>query len=348
MNPADLLVAMKRMVEQLAAFDDIAKAMVSTLEVKEVLDVIGTRLSALLGAHSWTLLLRGEDGRLHFELAQGPGAEALKAETLTAGEGIAGTVFMSGRSRVVEDVSVDPSFERRFDVLTGARAGSVLAVPLRARGTVLGVLELVAPQGQRVFTYEDEHAATAVADFAAIALDNARNFARVQELTLVDEHTGLFNARHLTEQLEHEVARSARFARPVSLLFLDLDDFKSINDTYGHLVGSAALRHTGKVITSVIRAVDSAYRFGGDEFAVLLVETGVDGSDQVAERLLSAFQRMPYCFGEGREITLRASVGAATFPGDGLTGRALLDAADQAMYRAKREGKGVRRRLPGS
>jgi diguanylate cyclase (GGDEF)-like protein len=130
----------------------------------------------------------------------------------------------------------------------------------------------------------------------------------------------------------------------VSLIFLDLDDFKSINDTYGHLVGSAALHHTAKVINSAIRAVDSAYRFGGDEFAVLLVETGVDGSDTVADRIIEGFKTMPYVFGE-RSVTLQASVGVATFPGDGLSSRALLEAADQAMYRAKRDGKGVRRRL---
>lgn len=335
---------MKQMVEQLATFNDIAKALVSTLELHKVLDVIGTRLSALLGAQSWSLLLMGDDGKLRFELAQGPGAERLLEERVAPGEGIVGKVYASGVSRVVTDVSTDVDFEPRFDLATDTRTGSVLAVPLRVRGAVAGVLELVSPQGERPFTQEDLRAALAVADFAAIAIDNAQNFKRVQELTLVDEHTGLFNARHLAEQLEHEVARSARFVRPVSLIFLDLDDFKAVNDTYGHLVGSAALRHTGKVIGSAIRTVDSAYRFGGDEFAVLLVETGVDGSSTVAERILAAFKAMPYEFGEGRSIILQASVGVATFPGDGLTARALLDAADQAMYRAKRAGKGGWRR----
>jgi diguanylate cyclase (GGDEF)-like protein len=355
MNPPELLTALKRMVEQLAAFNDIAKALVSTLDRTEVLDVIGSRLSALLGAQSWSLLLRGDDGRLHFEVAQGPGAEALKGQSLAPGEGIAGAVYQSSHSRVVADAAADPDFHPRYDGLTGTQTGSILAVPLRVRGTAVGVLELVAPVGQRPFSQDDLRAASAVADFAAIAIDNARNFQRVQELTLVDEHTGLFNARHLMDQLEHEVARSARFARPVSLLFLDLDDFKSVNDTYGHLVGSGALRHVGKILTSITRAVDSAYRYGGDEFAVVLVETGVDGSGTVASKLLDAFARMPYEFDarvegaeappERRSLVLRASVGVATFPGDGTTARALIDSADRAMYRAKREGKFAWRRL---
>lgn len=345
MNPADLLMEMKRTVEQLAAFHDIAKTLVSTLEVNEVLNGIGTRLSALLGAERWSLLLKGDDGRLHFGLTQGPGSEALMKETIALGEGIVGSVFASGTSRVVADVSVEPDFAPRFDELTSTRTGSVLVVPLKVRGSVLGVLELVSPVGHRVFTQEDLRAASSVADFAGIAIDNAQNFKRVQELTLIDEHTGLYNSRHLLEQLEHEVARCSRFARPVSLIFLDLDDFKSVNDTYGHLVGSAALHHTGKIITSAIRGVDSAYRFGGDEFAVLLVETGFDGSTTVAERILSAFKTMPYTFGDGSSVVLQASVGVATFPEDGLTSRTLLEAADQAMYRAKRSGKGMWRRL---
>jgi diguanylate cyclase (GGDEF)-like protein len=308
---------------------------------------MGARLSALTGAKHWALLLQGDDELLHFERTQGPGSERLEAEALAPGEGIAGAVFTSGRARVVGDVRLDEAFAGRFDRLTAFTTGSVLAVPLKVRGDVVGVLELVAEAGGRPFTDDDLLAASMVADFAAIAIDNARNFRKVQELTLTDEHTGLFNARHLREQLEHEIARCARFARPVSLLFLDLDDFKAVNDTWGHLVGSAALKHAGAVITSAIRTVDTACRYGGDEFAVLLVETGVDGSTVVADRILAAFKAQPFQIESGPAITLQASVGLATFPGDGLSATGLLEAADRAMYKAKRAGKGLRSRLEG-
>jgi diguanylate cyclase (GGDEF)-like protein len=345
MNPVELLEGLKRTVDQLAAFNDIAKALTSTLELEAVLDVVGARLSTLLQAQRWSLLLERDDGLLHFEVVRGQGADALLEEVLAPGEGIAGAVFTTGKARLVPDAKDDPDFARRFDALTELRTGPVLAVPLAVRGRTLGVLELVMGEGQRAFDAEDLRAATTAADFLGIAIDNARNFRRVQELLQVDEATQLFNSRHLHHQLEAEVARCARFARPMSLLFLDLDDFKRVNDTRGHLAGTAALRHAGTLLTSVIRGVDSAYRYGGDEFAVLLVETGVDGSDTVAQRVLTAFRDHPCVLEAGPPVAMTVSVGVASFPDDGISARSLLDAADKAMYRAKTAGKDTVRRV---
>lgn len=339
MNPVELLTAMKRTVEQLAAFNDIAKALTSTLEVREVLDLIGARVSVLLGAEQWSLLLEGDDGMLHFEIARGPGAELLRGEVLVAGEGIAGAVFTSKRARLVLDVTADPDFARRFDEVTDTRTRSVLAVPLLVRGRALGVLELVSSGEGPTFTEEDLRAASTVADFAAIAIDNARNFKKVQELNFTDEHTGLFNARRLRTQIEAEVARSARFARPLSVLFLDIDEFKRINDTRGHLAGSNALRQAGALLASCIRGVDSAYRYGGDEFAVLLVETASEGARTVAKRIVEAFRGTTFDVGGGPPIAMTVSVGGASFPDHGISATSLLEAADKAMYRAKQAGK---------
>ena len=215
MNPVDLLGAMKRTVEQLAAFNDIAKALTSTLEVEQVLTLIGQKVSGLLGAERWSLLLEGDDGMLHFEICVGPGSDRLKSLTVLAGEGIAGTVFTSGQPRLVADVHTDPDFAPRFDEETRLTTRSALAVPLISRDRVLGVLELVNGQGAPLFTDDDLRAASAIADFAAIAIANARNFRRVQELTEVDEHTGLYNARRLTSQLDIELKRCSRFGRPI-------------------------------------------------------------------------------------------------------------------------------------
>lgn len=339
MNPVELLTAMKRTVEQLAAFNDIAKALTSTLEVREVIDLIGARLSVLLGAQQWSLLLEGDDGMLHFEVAKGPNAERLRGEVLVIGEGIAGAVFASQRARLVADVATDPDFSNRFDQVTSMRTKSILAVPLVVRGRALGVLELVSSGEGPSFSEEDLRAAATVADFAAIAIDNARNFKKVQELTLIDEHTGLFNARRLKTTIEAEVARSARFARPLSVLFLDLDEFKRVNDTRGHLAGSQALKQAGHLLSGCIRGVDSAYRYGGDEFAVLLVETGVEGARTVAQRIVDAFRSASFDVGGGPPITMTVSVGGASFPDHGISATVLLDAADKAMYRAKQSGK---------
>ncbi|HEX8818743.1 MAG TPA: GAF domain-containing protein, partial [Archangium sp.] len=144
MNPADLLAAMTRTVEQLAAYNDIAKALTSTLDVREVLNLMMEKVRSLLRPRNWSLLLQDDrTGKLYFEIAVGEGAEVLKGLQLAPGEGIAGTAFATGTARLVEDVSHDPAFASRFDDASTFRTRSIVAVPLIARGQVLGVIELV-------------------------------------------------------------------------------------------------------------------------------------------------------------------------------------------------------------
>ncbi len=154
----------------------------------------------------------------------------------------------------------------------------------------------------------------AIADFAAIAIQNARDFQRVQELTLVDEHTGLGNVRSLRKQLDAEVTRARSLGHPLSLLFLDLDHFKTVNDTHGHLVGSALLREVGGLLREELRPVDAAFRYGGDEFAVMLVELDSRGAVQTAERLLERFRAHRFGRGAGLDLRVTASVGVAACP----------------------------------
>lgn len=340
MNASDLLSAMKRTVDQLAAFNTIAKALTSTLEVHEVLQLVMQKVSELLRPRNWSLLLEDpRTGKLYFELAVGAGAEKLKEVRLQPNEGICGLVFQSGQARRVDDVREDPSFAGRFDALSAFHTRSVLAVPLQARGRTLGVIELVNGPEDPVFTDEDLHTLLGVAEFAAIAIDNARNFQRVQELTLTDEHTGLYNARHLSGLLEHEVTRAQRFQHPLSLVFLDLDRFKAVNDTHGHLVGSALLREVGALLQGAIRQVDSAFRFGGDEFALLLIETDEEGARQTALRIRDAIRAREFMASRQLGIRLSASFGVATYPAHADTATRLLQAADLAMYQAKAAGR---------
>jgi diguanylate cyclase (GGDEF)-like protein len=338
LNPTDLLAAMRRTVEQLAAFNEIAKALTSTLEVGEVLQLVMQKVQQLLKPSAWSLILQGKDGLLQFEIVVGPAADSLKGQKIRPGEGICGAVFQTGQPRLVADVSADPDFAPRFDAATSFKTRQVLAVPLIARGNSLGVIELVSDEGGDGFDQDDLQMLTQVADYAAIAIDNARNFRRVEELTLSDEHTGLGNTRAMRTLLKREVARAERFVRPVSLLFLDLDNFKSVNDTRGHIVGSALLRQVGARLLDCIRSVDSAFRYGGDEFAVVLLETGPTGGQHVAQRIVERM-RTPFDMGIGEAFVVTCSVGVAAFPDHATTASGLLDAADKAMYRAKNGGR---------
>jgi diguanylate cyclase (GGDEF)-like protein len=341
MKPADLLSAMKRTVEQLAAFNEMAKALTSTLELREVLALVMQKVSALLLPRNWSLILLDDrTGKLYFEIAVGEGAEVLKGLQLNPGEGIAGAVFSSGAARLVHDVGGDPSFSPRFDEASAFHTRSILAVPLVARGRVLGVIELVNGPTEPPFSNDDLTTLTAIADYAAIAIENARNFRRVQELTITDEHTGCFNARHLRAQLELEVKRSARFHHPLSLVFLDLDHFKSINDSHGHLMGSAALKEVGDLLIGLGRHnLDAVFRYGGDEFAVMLVETDPDGAQTIARRICDAFHDKRFLEPQGLDVRLTASVGVACFPDHANTSLELIRAADFAMYAAKARGR---------
>lgn len=329
---------MRRTVEQLAAFNEIAKALTSTLEVGEVLQLVMQKVQQLLKPSAWSLILQGKDGLLQFEIVVGPAADTLKGVKIRPGEGICGAVFQTGQPRLVSDVRSDPDFAPRFDAASSFKTRQVLAVPLIARGNSLGVIELVSDDGARGFDQDDLQMLTQVADYAAIAIDNARNFRRVEELTLADEHTGLGNTRAMRMLLKREVARAERFVRPVSLLFLDLDNFKSVNDNRGHLVGSALLRQVGARLLDCIRSVDSAFRYGGDEFAVVLLETGPTGAQHVAQRIVERM-RTPFDMGSGEAFVVTCSVGVAAFPDHATTASGLLDAADKAMYRAKNGGR---------
>jgi diguanylate cyclase (GGDEF)-like protein len=135
------------------------------------------------------------------------------------------------------------------------------------------------------FTHEEEFFLQAMCDYAAIAIENARSVEKIQELTITDDCTGLYNARHLYKTLEQEVYRSARFGYEFSVLFIDLDHFKQVNDTHGHLIGSKLLAEIGYLIKAQLRLIDFAFRYGGDEFVVLLPQTSKDSALVVARRL---------------------------------------------------------------
>ncbi len=331
---------MKRSVQQLQAFNEIAKALTSTLEVGEVLRLVMQKVSQLLRPSNWSLLLEDEaTGELYFEIAVGENAEKLSHLRLKPREGLAGEVFATGAAKRVDNVAADPSVSPRFDGPCGLHTCSLLAVPLVFRGKVLGVMELVSGEGDARFSDEDLETVSAIADCTAIAISNARTFKRVQELTLTDEHTLLFNSRHLNTQLEREVARAGRFIHRLSLVFVDLDLFKRVNDTHGHVAGSALLKEVGALIKESIRQVDLAFRYGGDEFAAMLIETDIAGALTTAERICAKLRSHDFLKEQGLAVRLTASIGVATYPDHAGSALELIQAADRAMYRVKEAGR---------
>ena len=177
-----------------------------------------------------------------------------------------------------------------------------------------------------------------MANEAAMALENARLYEDARNLADRDPLTGFYNHRFLHERLGEEVVRAQRGRRPLSVLMLDLDDFKLVNDTFGHLFGDRVLTWTAELIRSTLRASDIPARYGGDEFAIILPETDADEARTAAERILEAFRDHAFVGEQRGPVPIGASIGVATFPTDGRTATELIAAADRALYRVKRDG----------
>jgi diguanylate cyclase (GGDEF)-like protein len=174
---------------------------------------------------------------------------------------------------------------------------------------------------------------------ASVALDNALLLKRAEALSVTDDLTHLYNSRYLNLVLRRETKRASRSGRPLSLLFIDLDGFKAVNDTHGHLCGSRCLVEAAAVIRSSARETDVVSRFGGDEFALVLPDTGGEGAFAVGERIRERIAAHRFLAGDGLDIHLTASVGVATLPDVAASAEELVQAADKAMYHVKETGK---------
>jgi diguanylate cyclase (GGDEF)-like protein len=336
MGPEEEIAELKRQVERLSLFHEVGKALFSTLDLQKILQTIMEKISDLLQPDTWSLLMLDEKTQeLYFEIAIGSGADKLKDVRLKLGEGVAGWVAQHGEPVLVEDVRSDARFTPKVDELTHTETRSIVCVPIKARGHVLGVVEIVNALGRPSFGVEDIPILKSLADYAAIALENARYVQRIHELTITDDCTALYNARHLNFVLDTEIYRSNRYGYEFSVIFIDLDYFKQVNDVHGHLVGSKLLWMIGDLIKGNLRMIDYAFRYGGDEFVVLLPQTSKENALLVVRRVRELLNSRVFFSEERMDIKVTASFGIASFPVDGRTRKELLLKADEAMYVVK-------------
>ena len=211
---------------------------------------------------------------------------------------------------------------------------------LRDKGVLLGVIAAFNEPGQHL---PDIHPRKKNIRFlleqSARAFQNAENYSMAKDLLFIDDLSGLFNHRYLEVALDRELKRVERYASHLAILFLDLDFFKRVNDTHGHLVGSRVLREMAELLKKSTREVDVVIRYGGDEYTIILVETGAETAGFVAERIRSQVEAHVFLASEGYNIRLTCSIGYACCPEDSMSKQELLDMADQAMYGGKAGGK---------
>src|SRR6266481_351425 len=281
----------KRQSQELNIFHDVAKALTSSLDLDSILQTIMEKMAEYFRPDTWSLLMVDEEhNELYFAIAVGDAAEALKDVRLKVGEGIAGWVAKNGEQLIVPDVYTDPRFAKRIDEVTQWETRSIICVPLNSKHRVLGVIQLVNVD-MKGFGEQEIFFLQALCDYAAIAIENSRAVEKIQELTITDDCTGLYNARHLYKTLETEVYRSSRFAYE--------------------------------------------FRYGGDEFVVLLPQTGKDQALNVAKRLRDALRVSMFCKEEGLNLNVRASIGLATYPHDAKSPHDVIRQADEMMYLVK-------------
>ena len=238
----------------------------SILEPSKVIELVMEKIRKLIPSEAWSLLMVDEENEeLAFEAALGAKGQDLSSYRLKMGEGVAGWVAKKGKPAIVNDTTRDRRFTARYDEWTQFATRSILCAPLVSRGRTIGVLEIINKRDGR-FTSADLDLVLTLVEPCAIALENAILFQRTEQLTITDDLTKLFNSRYLNLYMSREIKRCKRHGIPLSIIFLDLDGFKGINDQYGHLAGSGTLTEVGSILAEGVRESDILARYGGDEF----------------------------------------------------------------------------------
>lgn len=326
-------------LKDLLVFHQLARSLTSSFDLDTILRTILEHMERIIEAELWTLLMLDEARQeLYYALAAGGEQKSLRDLRVKVGEGVAGWVVEHGETLIVPESEHDPRLLSEPTVAP-KKVRSVIAIPLRGRKGTYGAIEILNPRTDQMTDYTIAFLHI-LADHAAIAIENAHDVARIQQLTITDDTTGLYNVRHLYDVLGRELDRCGRLGLPVSLAFLDLDRFKLVNDLHGHLVGSKLLASAGERIQELSRKQDWCFRYGGDEFVVLMPETSPQAALAQAEGLHRALLETQFPMKNGLILTVSASVGLASSPADGATVHAIIGAADARMYGVKSNGRG--------
>ena len=311
------------------------------MDPKNVISTIMDSIKTIIPCEAWSILLLHQNANeLVFERARGKAADRLTYARIKVGEGIAGWVALHCEPAIVNNVALDERFNSSFDKASNFKTRSILCVPLISRGKLIGVVELINRKaaGHR-FTRRDLATLTKLLGPVAVSLHNALLFQETEKLAITDDLTKLYNTRYVHSKLGTMIEERRNTRERFSLIFLDLDGFKSVNDRYGHLIGAKTLVEIGKIIFSTVGGKDEVARYGGDEFVVLMPEADAVRSREMAERIRHAIDTHDFKAMLPAEIKLSASFGISVYPdhADTLTG--LIQKADNAMYAVKYAGK---------
>lgn len=312
------------------------KALTNYASVEDVVSLIVDGANGILGAEiSCVYLFEQKDWTLRLGASQGRPEESFQS-IVPVSETILGVAFRDG-------------FTQQSDVPLGSDLAtwcvnpddirSQAALPLRSGESIIGVL-IVASSTNRELTAAERDRLQVIGNQSSLALQNALLHEELERLSVTDRLTELYNHGYFQQRLDEELGRAARFGHTLSVIMLDIDDFKQFNDNYGHPKGDKVLQAVSAIIRQNLREIDVAARYGGEEFILVLPETDIDGALAVAERIRKSMSQFEFFFGQNsRPVTQTVSLGVATYPAHATTPTRLVESADKAMYEAKRYGK---------
>ncbi len=329
----------QRRALQLEAINAVARETTVVLDVKELLlkaclkirEAFEVSHVSMLVKEDEDLVLQAHHGNLTLRIPEGG--------KVPAGAGVWGRALRESKTVIENDVKTDPDFIGIY-----LESGSRMCIPLVSFGQTLGVLVLDSAKPGS-FSVTDIQSLESVADICATAIQNARYVERVKHLAYLDGLTGIFNRRYFELRIEEELERARRFNSGMAVIMVDIDQFKRLNDEFGHLLGDEVLRQVSSIFSQQLRKIDVVCRYGGEEFAILLSQTSQQHALGVAEKLRRMVDSWQFP-GVPRSVTI--SAGVATRPDHGNSREELVKAADAGLYAAKQAGRNCIREAPSS
>lgn len=328
-----LFERMQRNVAELSTLQMISTTINSTLDLDQVLELAIDVIVGTMGVSSCAVLLFDESTEeLSLEASRNWPDKLDKKEIFNMKGSIFDEIIEAQKTIVFNEVP-----DSVKDKLNFSEMESVIAVPLKLREEVIGIITAINTVISHNFNNDDERFLTTLANQVAVAIENARIYNQMEERAIKDGLTQLYNHSYFQRTLSEEIARAERFQNVLSVLLLDIDDFKDVNDAYGHPVGDRVLKKLSNVLKEITREIDIVARYGGEEFAIILPETGLKGAKLLGNRLNEKVREM-VIKEDGLEIKITVSIGAAAYS-EGLAQEDLINNADRALYRAKAKGK---------
>lgn len=331
-----LLSLLKQQTEELEALKKLSINLTSTLDLSDVLDAVVAEAMRLIDRARDVNIFLYKNHRLSFGAALDSDGTRNKPWSKPRSNGLTYTVARNGETLIVEDMRDHPLFQNT----PPEWSGSIISIPLKFGDNVVGVMNLSRPITGG-FSVSELRLLGLLSDQAAVAISNASLHQIISHQAYSDTLTGLPNRRALDERLEDEVVSARRNDYSFAVIMMDLDGFKSVNDTHGHSTGDEVLRLVFSQMAHGIRNTDFLARYGGDELTLILTQSDMSSAQIVASKIIEGMKKLKYTLPDGKNLKLGISGGIALYPLHGKTGSDLLRAADAALYRAKKYERGT-------